>query len=212
MGWWRDGPHPARQGEVRPASVLQSRPLSAGETGVAVHVAEMYAAMVAQRRAVLAALRSAPADLLQRPVDVSGGAVLGHLRYLARLEHEAIARTLRLPGSTLEAETLWASSGDPAESELTLAGVEAGWVAVEREWRRYITTEKPYDFVFPRRNLGAGGTPELILWGVIMHEMGEMGRLAAACAGLGITLPPLAPVEHLQRNPELGRWWMAEKY
>ncbi len=177
---------------------------------MAVHVAEVYAAMVAQRRQVFAALHAADPGLLVHAVPgLEHGSILETLLHCAWSEQQTIGHTLR------RGEQL-----DPGEfvlrycrGALTLEAIEAGWARVAAEMRAYIGTEKPYELVFPRRDLGeAGGTPELVLWGVVMHEMGHLGELGAAARHLGLDYPDLAPIDHLRRNPELGRWWMAEQY
>lgn len=173
---------------------------------MAVHVAEMYAALVAQRRQLFGALAQVSPARLIEDVDLDHRSVLGTLFHIAHVEREQVAHRLRGQPSLDAAEFLGTYLG----GSLSLDTLEAGWARVASETRDYIRREKPYELVFPRKDLG--GTPELLLWHVVMHEMAHLGELVAARHRLGIDLPELAPVNHLRRNPELGRWWMAEKY
>ena len=176
---------------------------------MALHVAEIYAAMVAQRRQILAALGEAPASKLAEDAGLDDRSILGALAHVASEEQRAVSHVLRRRPRLSDAEF----QRDYLGGELTLESLECAWGRVAAEMREYIGREKPYELVFPRQDLGGlPGTPEQVLWGVIMHEMAHLGALVAACRRLGIDVPPLAPVDHLRRNPELGRWWMAEQY
>lgn len=177
---------------------------------MAIHVAEMYAALVAQRRQIFAALRQVDDDVLAADVDLEGGSVLGVLARLVHREHETLNRVIQRRPAVTWSEFCATRLGEP----LTLAAIEIAWSAVADQFRDYVRLEKPYELVFPRKDLadGLGGTAEQVLWSIILHEMTQLGQLIAARRQHALPLPDLSPMDFLRRNPELGRWWMAEQY
>ena len=122
---------------------------------MALHVAEVYAALVAQRRQIFAALQEAAPDRLVEEIGLDHGSVLGTLAHVAREEQRVLEHVLRRRPELSEAGFRRIYLGD----ELTLASVERGWERIDFQVLDWNPARKFY------HRLGMGHLGEWLRYG-----------------------------------------------
>jgi len=149
---------------------------------------ELFDAVLRLRWRMLQALRTVPAELLERDVGTDHRSILGTMLHVMVVEHSWVEEDLKgRPGLSWDAFTKRYLADD-----ISLAAVVAGWQQITAGTLGYLQDRS--DLLSTVDIPVAGGTRPISVEKIVLHlageEMTHFGEILAMSRQQGIDLPP----------------------